>query len=453
MPTYTSEEKAIMYDYILKQFSTPNASVDTVYNDAENDISVLRISTNEHYIYVTLGASFHQINNKVRKDMMQFEMIMLASKSITDNQEKAIVEQLPHFVTSYKEKNQHLGELHTIDWITEINANCFKYPTFMLLQASPALEINKNTIHFMISLPLLEDEINWIDRLQELELLLFKNIERISRKYVGCFLSCYSQMFFDKKYFYVNEPRNKPCLNLRDNYHLSSIDDACRNVAWGKILELSRKLGSLPFETYRAKLIPKSTKSNTKRNWKFEEIKGKITLTRYFGDEAEVIVPDNINNMSVSSIAAGAFSPVRCNGRTYSKANEALMTLKKVVLPNSITEIPPELFMGCSCLEEIILPENITSIGPRAFLDCNSIKTTEYHNGRYLGTEENPYYALIGALPNVADITIHPSTNVIQKDALLNRYNKKLRLVFVPEKLKSYFNETIDAYNFKVKYF
>ena len=48
-------------------------------------------------------------------------------------------------------------------------------------------------------------------------------------------------------------------------------------------------------------------------------------------------------------------------------------SLKKIILPNSITEIHDFAFVGCESREEIALPDNLYLIGNGAFSGCKNI--------------------------------------------------------------------------------
>lgn len=83
-------------------------------------------------------------------------------------------------------------------------------------------------------------------------------------------------------------------------------------------------------------------------------------LIGYFGDKVEIEVPENINGQVF---------------KFYKYAFYSANNLKKITLPNNITEITNEMFSGCNNLEEIYLSESIKKIGYAAFKDCVSLKT------------------------------------------------------------------------------
>ncbi len=92
----------------------------------------------------------------------------------------------------------------------------------------------------------------------------------------------------------------------------------------------------------------------------------------------EVVLPDTIEE-----IRGNAF----LNDRTLEKINlpknlkylggsafKNCSSLKKITIPLGVTEINGETFKNCSSLEEIILHDNITSIHGETFVNCTSLQ-------------------------------------------------------------------------------
>ncbi|MBE6752708.1 MAG: leucine-rich repeat domain-containing protein, partial [Ruminococcaceae bacterium] len=50
-------------------------------------------------------------------------------------------------------------------------------------------------------------------------------------------------------------------------------------------------------------------------------------------------------------------------------------SIKSIVIPSGITEIPDNCFLNCSELEEVVLPSSITKISNNAFENCTSLET------------------------------------------------------------------------------
>jgi len=51
-------------------------------------------------------------------------------------------------------------------------------------------------------------------------------------------------------------------------------------------------------------------------------------------------------------------------------AFENCVNLRKVVIPEGVTEIPAYCFKGCTALKTVKIPRSLTMIGNEAFADC-----------------------------------------------------------------------------------
>ncbi len=97
------------------------------------------------------------------------------------------------------------------------------------------------------------------------------------------------------------------------------------------------------------------------------------------------------------------------------------VNLKQVVFGKKITTINDNAFTNCGMLTDVYLTETIVNIRPNAFAGAGSIKYTEYGNAKYLGTENNAYYALIEVTSDcLTTYTINPSVKVIANRAFAN---------------------------------
>ena len=86
-------------------------------------------------------------------------------------------------------------------------------------------------------------------------------------------------------------------------------------------------------------------------------------LLRYNGSEEEVVIPEYINGKRIHTIGIGAFS--------YNSK------VKKIIMPDSITDIWQMAFSYCENLEEIELSSNLENISCFAFEGCSSLKSIE----------------------------------------------------------------------------
>ena len=89
----------------------------------------------------------------------------------------------------------------------------------------------------------------------------------------------------------------------------------------------------------------------------FEFYNGEIT--RYNGDDTQVIIPPVIQNLPVSSLG-GAFS--------------GCSSLTSISIPDSVTSIGDRAFKDCSNLTSISIPDSVVNIGGGAFDDCSCRK-------------------------------------------------------------------------------
>ena len=91
-----------------------------------------------------------------------------------------------------------------------------------------------------------------------------------------------------------------------------------------------------------------------------------------------IIIPDGVTN-----IAADTF--YGCS------------SLQSITIPNSVTSIDGGAFYGCTSLKHITIPNSVTRIVSGAFTGCLSLRYNSCNGAKYLGNDDNPYYALIKA--------------------------------------------------------
>ena len=163
-----------------------------------------------------------------------------------------------------------------------------------------------------------------------------------------------------------------------------------------------------------------------KNNKQFESIdgnlytKGGIRLVQYaIGKKnTEFIIPN-----SVSFIDNNAFEG--CHSLTSVVIPDGVITigddafrdcdsLTSIVIPDSVRSIGDNAFTGCTSLTSVVIGDSATSISDSAFVGCTSLKFNAYDNCKYLGSESNPYFALIKASnKNMSTYEIHKDTKII----------------------------------------
>ena len=81
----------------------------------------------------------------------------------------------------------------------------------------------------------------------------------------------------------------------------------------------------------------------------------------------EVIIPDELNGNTVTSIKGRAFS--ECS------------SLESVIIPNGVTSIEDSAFYSCSSLTSITIPDTVTKLGMNVFEGCSSLKIVKIPSG------------------------------------------------------------------------
>ena len=91
-----------------------------------------------------------------------------------------------------------------------------------------------------------------------------------------------------------------------------------------------------------------------------EDYRGTVVITKYLGNDAEVVIPSEIDGKTVTLIDDDAF-----------RNNEKL---KSVKLPDTLIGIGVEAFAFCKSLESVNIPEGIKDLSP-AFRGCEMLKS------------------------------------------------------------------------------
>lgn len=100
---------------------------------------------------------------------------------------------------------------------------------------------------------------------------------------------------------------------------------------------------------------------------------GTILITGYTGRAVRVVIPATISGIKVAGIKQGAFR----NNKT----------IRIVVIPNVITDIPDSAFYGCGALESVELPPTLKTIGASAFSGCKLASLTIPNGVTSIGAE------------------------------------------------------------------
>lgn len=91
----------------------------------------------------------------------------------------------------------------------------------------------------------------------------------------------------------------------------------------------------------------------TEKDFKYTIENDEVTITNYIGDDTNVVIPDTISGMPVTTIGKNAFF-----------GNKSIMS---VSFPESLLSIESRAFDSCTGISSIYLPKGIKSLGQEAF--------------------------------------------------------------------------------------
>ena len=110
-----------------------------------------------------------------------------------------------------------------------------------------------------------------------------------------------------------------------------------------------------------------------------------IHITKYLGNDSEVVFPKEIDGKAVYSIGADVFESVETGndtitsvvieegiGKLNGNAFANLKALEKVEIPSSVKYLAGNVFSGCSKLDNVVLPQGATMMGS-VFKDCTNL--------------------------------------------------------------------------------
>lgn len=118
-----------------------------------------------------------------------------------------------------------------------------------------------------------------------------------------------------------------------------------------------------------------------------------IEIVRCFGNDAKVVLPEQIQGMCVTRVAPYAFSARKAKEdedvRQYETGEDRLFIdgehllagaeVKEIIFPNTVEEIGNYVFYGCKCLERLEFSDTLSSIGSGAFTGGGSLKSLKVH--------------------------------------------------------------------------
>lgn len=116
----------------------------------------------------------------------------------------------------------------------------------------------------------------------------------------------------------------------------------------------------------------------TDGDWEFQLLDNEVEITKYLGDDENIVFPDSIFGQPVTSIS----KDFRLWSYDFSEP------VKSIVYPKGIKKIHQHLMGGHDELETIVLPEGLESIEIYGFVGLKGLKTINIPNSvKFIGME------------------------------------------------------------------
>ena len=96
----------------------------------------------------------------------------------------------------------------------------------------------------------------------------------------------------------------------------------------------------------------------------------------------------------------------------------------ELIIPEGTVGINDRAFSYCRSIKKVVIPSSVTYIGGSAFSGCENLEFNMYGNAYYLGNESNPYlYLFSKTSTNITECIIHKDAKFIANEAFYNARN------------------------------
>ena len=124
-------------------------------------------------------------------------------------------------------------------------------------------------------------------------------------------------------------------------------------------------------------ILPESAENGTSGDYCYTIRKdGNAEITKYTGNEKNVIVPPEIVGFPVMYV--GEFAFAECDEETLSPKETLSRIINEVTLPDTVVAVAANAFMGCKELKKVSLGNNLKYIGSGAFEFCYSLEAINF---------------------------------------------------------------------------
>ena len=131
----------------------------------------------------------------------------------------------------------------------------------------------------------------------------------------------------------------------------------------------------------KCKVVVRGKHTASESDLEYEIKNGSAIIISYFGqDSGEMEIPDTLDGYPVTIIGDNAFG--EDDEHAYPK--DSLVSVKKIILPQTLKEIGKKAFSRCENLSEINIPESLEYIGQKAFYETALYENDElWENGGF----------------------------------------------------------------------
>lgn len=213
-----------------------------------------------------------------------------------------------------------------------------------------------------------------------------------------------------------------PCINafasenVKDSANITVAVQENNNVTTGAAVEIKNNESN-----------ENEIKNKIANDFEFNAATG--TITKYTGEDPEVVIPSEINGVKVTAIGKYAFTE---NGNN----------MESLTIPDSVTSIEDYAFWYCRKLQNVEFSKCLTSIGKGAFGGCSSLKSITLPDSLTRIPEISFAYC-----DNLKEVNLPSSLTCIDSNAFLQDWS--LYEITLPNTLTKI---SIDSFENKVKF-